>query len=169
MVLFILPLGVATAVALLAGGTVWPIAETRFRFPVVLLAGIALQLFVPFVTEAAAITLVLVSLASAMAFLLMNRSLPGLMLVTIGVACNGATMLLNRGMPVSVNGAESVGNAFHSGVRHNASMDDTHLAWLGDVLPIPGLDVIASVGDLLMVAGLCLFVYFTMTHPRSEA
>ena len=89
-----------------------------------------------------------------------------LVLVVLGWAMNFVVIGLNNGMPVSAETLERVGlptENIESGdlSKHVKLDDDTLLPWLGDVIPLPlfgPLRKAVSLGDLVMLAGLLLFI-----------
>lgn len=106
-----------------------------------------------------------VSGLAALVFCARNIAVPGLLLVGLGLAANAAVIGLNGAMPVSPAAAARAGadiSAVSSGTdpRHVIADDRTTARLLGDVVPVP-LPVRAEVdsaGDVLIAAGLALFV-----------
>jgi hypothetical protein len=93
-----------------------------------------------------------------------NRRAPGVSLLALGLALNVVVMAVNAGyMPVSpaalwtVHGADTPLNAPGAHQQKTVLMQaDTPLWFLGDVLPVPLLGKVYSLGDL--VAGIGAFV-----------
>ncbi len=131
--------------------------RTSIRGLPLLGVGIAVQLVLG--PSSTAPFLLVLSMASIFGFVLINRTSPGLRLVLLGMALNLVVIGLNGAMPVS-------GSPFPEGpealvvpegdVRHSRAGSGTRLALLGDVVPFGGR--IFSPGDILMAAGLGLFV-----------
>ncbi len=106
-------------------------------------------------------------------FLLMNGRNVGLALAATGLFSNLVVILANGGrMPVSAADWKGSGRGLDSiassGVYHNNTLAGGHprLAWLGDVFPLPlgrTLGNVVSLGDLLVVFGLAIFVYHAGT------
>lgn len=98
----------------------------------------------------------------------LNRNEPGFWYIFIGVALNFLVMVLNGGrMPVSLEAATVLDPVYiqmlKDGVtvtKHVMLDDSTHLAFLGDIIPIsppyPRTQVI-SIGDIVMNIG--IFIY----------
>jgi MFS family permease len=112
--------------------------------------------------------------------LLANRSLPGLTAAALGTAANGIAIVANGGwMPVWQPSLAAAGfdpNAIHSGFhRMLAGPVDAaffgHGGPLADIIPIPIpiLQSVASVGDLLLAAGLAAFVFFALVRAPAAA
>jgi MFS family permease len=107
-------------------------------------------------------------------FLLLNGRNVGLAVAATGLLSNLVAILANGGrMPVSGTAWEEGGRGLDSiapaDVYHNTTLAGGHprLGWLGDVFPLPlgrALGNVVSVGDLLIVFGLAIFVYRAGTN-----
>src|SRR5450830_765984 len=75
-----------------------------------------------------------------------------------GALTNAVATALNGGMPFSVAGARTAGMGATSIVSpppgHVPVTQGTRLVALSDVIPVPGLHIVLSAGDLLLWAGL---------------
>jgi predicted MFS family arabinose efflux permease len=109
------------------------------------------------------------------AMLVVNRSLPGLTAAALGTVANGLAIAINGGwMPVWKPSLAAAGfdpEAVHSNFHTLLSgpVDSTFFAHggpLADVIPIPIpiLQSVASVGDLLLAAGLTFFVFAALVR-----
>src|SRR3954452_2230538 len=109
----------------------------------------------------------------AAAFCVGNLHVPGVPLVTLGLAANALVVTLNGAMPVSIVAA------LHAGVpitdiaagydaRHTIAGEGTVLRSLGDVvpLPLPIRPEVISAGDVLVAAGLGEIVVMGMLRRR---
>ncbi|MFN2526565.1 MAG: DUF5317 family protein, partial [Actinomycetota bacterium] len=68
----------------------------------------------------------------------------------------------NGAMPVGVEGARRAGlepPPVEGTVKHERVDEDTKLPWLADVIPLPGMRQILSVGDFVLILGLARLVY----------
>ena len=163
-----LVIGVLAAVAgILRGGSLRSIAETQFRYPWLIFAGFAAQIAVGFwepgwLSDGGALAVLLVSNGLIATFVVLNRTVAGMLLVGLGLALNVAVISANGAMPVSRSAAERSGattDVGDEGVEHEVLNEETLLPWLGDVIPVPGLGLVLSVGDLLLAGGIARLVY----------
>lgn len=97
----------------------------------------------------------------------MNRREPGMAILGIGLVLNFAVIAINGGMPVFGSAVALASGSHHvapvpaSDFIHLVGSVATHLPWLSDVIPLPGptwLRLVASPGDLLLLAGIVCFV-----------
>lgn len=138
-------------------------------------AGLGLQ-FAPLPTGAAGPDLVVrisvlgVSYALLAGFALLNRRMPGLRLVLLGLLLNAAVILPNGGMPVSesairASGQQGMLEAFvrEGATKHHLMSADDVLRPLGDVIGIPSpIRQVVSVGDIAIYTGIVWFVVAAM-------
>lgn len=103
------------------------------------------------------------------AFLVHNRGVHGMPLVALGLAANALVVAVNGAMPVSLRAARIAGldvGTIAAGLdpRHALIDPRTRLALLADriPLPLPRLPEVLSAGDILIAAGLGLFVVMAM-------
>lgn len=113
-----------------------------------------------------ALPVLVIVCTGAIAFIVVNRHLPGMAIFSLGAALNFACMAANGGkMPVSYEAVKRVHmeKAFNSDMaRHNVLGKDTKLPLLADTLPrswppFPERDVM-SFGDVIMCVGLFVLV-----------
>lgn len=109
----------------------------------------------------------------ALGFCASNLVVPGVALVTAGLAANALVVGINGAMPVSIHAA------YHARVpitsiaagtdpRHDIAGIGTHWRWLGDVIPVPfpWQPEVVSGGDVLVAAGLAELVVLGMLGWR---
>ena len=157
------------------GGRVSQLKRVRLRWWGLTILGLAIQ-FLPLPEgRGGSDVLVRTSLLAAsyallLAFALANVRQTGMPLVALGLACNALVIVANGGMPVSVQALEDSGQAdvvrilIEEGAdKHHELMDDDVLTFLADVIPIPQpIGQAASVGDILVYAGMIWFVVAAM-------
>ena len=162
---------------MLAGGSLENLLDIRLRWlPVLLVAGAArLALDVALagsgVPDALRMWLVLACYTLLSAMLLTNRSLPGMTAAALGTIANGVAIVVNGGwMPVWQPSVVAAGlnPALHSNFHKllTGPVDAGFFARGGPLvdiipipIPIPFLQSVTSVGDLLLGAGLAAFLF----------
>ncbi|MDQ3646126.1 MAG: DUF5317 domain-containing protein [Actinomycetota bacterium] len=167
----------AAALGVARGGSLQRLAETSFRGIWLLFAGfgaqIALELWSPaWLTEPISLFVVILANVAVVAFLCLNRALPGVTMMMLGTAMNVIVIAGNGGMPVSPDAADFAGvpiTAGDTGPKHQVLDPGTTLPWLADVIPIPRSGSVLSAGDLVLMAGVARLVYVqTRTVPRRQ-
>jgi Family of unknown function (DUF5317) len=113
------------------------------------------------------------SAVCAAAFCVGNMHVPGVPLVTLGLALNALVVTLNGAMPVSIVAALRAGVpitdiAAGYDARHTIAGTGTSLRSLGDVvpLPLPVRPEVVSAGDVLVASGLGELVVLGMMRRR---
>ena len=156
----------AAGIALLTGGTVRSILETRLRWPWTLLLALALQgivdLFEPWRGGAndAGFGLLVASYALLLGFCLANLNLRGMGVVAIAIALNATVIVVNRGMPVRLPPDTAVTHT----VKHHAESPSDKLVVLGDIIVVGRRTL--SFGDLILAVGLVdVLVHRSRTAP----
>jgi len=110
--------------------------------------------------------LLLLSQLLVVGFLIANRQLPGVFLVAGGLALNAVVMAANGAMPVDPAAIQALGlgDVEVPLGKHTLLDDATRLPWLADIIPLPPLRSIISVGDLVLAAGIVPLTHALMTH-----
>ncbi|MEP7379049.1 MAG: MFS transporter, partial [Chloroflexota bacterium] len=109
----------------------------------------------------------------------LNRRLPGLLAVFVGVVANGVAIVANGGwMPVWGPSLDAAGMnvgelnlAFHRLLPTDFGVDFfLHAGPIGDIIPIalPYLTNVSSVGDAFIAAGLAWFVFATLLRGKED-
>ena len=109
-------------------------------------------------------------------FVFANRRLAGVPVVALGAALNVAAITANGGvMPASPSALRISGIAARAGFDNSAALAHAHLAFLGDIIPVPGpwpIGNVLSVGDLLIFVGAFIVLHVACAsrlaalHPR---
>ena len=90
-------------------------------------------------------------------FVFANRRLTGVPVVALGAALNVAAITANGGvMPASATALRISGIAERAGFDNSAALAHPHLAFLGDIIPVPGpwpIGNVLSIGDLIIFVG----------------
>lgn len=177
-----LPLiGVVLAVgaSLLRGGRLGNAGQNDLFWLPVLVAGLALQTLLDalaargVVGDAGTVALLVVSEAAVLGFCIRNWYRAGMLLIGLGFTLNVLVILANGGMPVSPDAIRAMGGDPTGAVlagKHHMMTAATALPWLADVIPVPPIDLIVSVGDLVLIAGMIPFAHDLMTpdDPRAR-
>lgn len=165
-------------VALWSGRSFAGLATLHLRHTWIIFVALGTQLFFvvspPSWFSASSASLVFVTTLAAVAvFLILNRDVTGMWLVAAGLALNCIVILTNGVMPVSPTaatfaGAELLTDSRHAQhgthLRNEAMTDQTNLPWMGDVIPFPGMHIVASPGDLVIAAGLVRLIWSRTTR-----
>ena len=170
MRLIISSLALAVVVGYLAGGRLGLLAQLEIRWPYVALAGLGLQV-APVPGPTLPLVLLLVSFVLLIAFAAVNvrARMVGFPLILIGIVLNFVVIAVNQGMPVSREALVASGQAEtlsllarDGGVKHHLVGPDDRLLFLGDVIVIRPVSMVASVGDLIAYAGVLWLVLMSM-------
>jgi hypothetical protein len=171
LVLVIVPLGIAAGY--LGGGRLRRLAEVRFER--LWLVGLAFgaQLLLNVLVAAGlelgagGTLLLLVSQSALVGFVWSNRLLAGMTLITVGFLLNALVITANGAMPVSRDAIAAVSSdPIEIAVgKHRVLEADDPLPWLADVIPLPPLRTIVSLGDVVLAVGAGLLVANLMTRP----
>jgi MFS family permease len=166
---------------LLVGGKLDNLVGVRLRWlPLLILAAVARfgldgALSAGAVPDGLRLWLVLAVYFSFAVILLVNRSLPGLTAAALGTVANGIAIVANGGwMPVWQPSLAAAGldpNVLHSSFHRilDGPVDAGFFAHGGPLvdiipIPIPIVQSVASVGDLLLGAGLAFFVFAALVR-----
>lgn len=142
----------------------WPagLLLHRWRLPLLVWATLLLQavlLEAPLPDGVARVGHSLTYLA-ALAFLWLNRRVPGALVVGAGAASNGLTIALNGGvLPADPDAVAATGRVESDEFANSAVVADPVLPWLGDVFAWPAPLPLAntfSVGDVLILLGVVI-------------
>lgn len=170
--------GLAPAIVagLATGGRLRNLAEHKLRFEWLLLPLLAIVAVLPAVSLPApeSITIVfawMLPVVVCMIVAAFNIRQPGFFLVLVGLLLNFTVVAANMAMPVHVTNAVSsmsadgIGDMLARSWLHEAADAGARLLILADVIPVPGPGVLrgmVSLGDILIVVGISLFVFVAM-------
>ncbi len=160
---------VVVATVPLTGGRLAALSGLGVRAPALVFGALAAQILVVNVLPDAAPAPVLAAAhlgtyAPAVAFLWVNRRVPGLWLLGAGGLSNLAAISANGGvMPASPAALAAAGMSSQGGQFVNSgAVEGARLAWLGDVFAVPAgwpLANVFSVGDVVLVVGLAVLLH----------
>jgi hypothetical protein len=166
-----------SVVGLLRGGSFRRLEQVRLRRIPIVFAGVACQavatVFERYGSGWTAFAFTLGSFACIAWFAFENRRETGMPLIALGSLSNFLVIVVNGGMPVSVDALRRAGlgdnmraTLFRRGAHH-ALTPSTRLDFLADVIPLR-YGTVVSVGDLLIWAGIILLLQQLMVGPRGR-
>ncbi|MGQ9517992.1 MAG: DUF5317 domain-containing protein [Anaerolineae bacterium] len=194
--ILVLALILALFVAVLTGGKLRRLANLPLRAPWLALLGFGLQIYIIYEPETTARgwlsphTLVLVlSYVLLLVFVWMNRRLPGMPIIALGLLMNFTVMLANGGyMPISPEAVQRVGHEYElqstaPGARLKYTKDillpreQTRLWFLADVFILPPpfpIPTVFSPGDTVLALGIWMLILAVCHssrwgHPPAQA
>lgn len=178
ILLYVMVLAVAIGLAL--GGRVGNLANLRLRGESVLVTFVFATALVPRAFEfapsrwhSAALAVWAVMMAVLMWLCWINVRTPGIVLLGLGLLSNSVVIVANGGMPVSAWAIHAAGGGVDSVAKlaraaFHVAGEGARLWWLGDVLPVPVLKVVMSLGDVLMFAGIAVIIVWGMRQSSGS-
>jgi MFS family permease len=166
LLLLVVFLGVATVP--LARGRFLALAQLRFRRSSLLLLALLLQLAITIVFEgtrtAAHYGAHIASYGFIVAFIVVNRKIPGIWLVGVGTVTNVVVIAANGGvMPASPDALAAAGLPTTAGSFENsAAVAAPTLSFLGDIFAVPKswpLSNVFSPGDICIAVGAIVVIH----------
>lgn len=175
MPLVIVSLGLAVVVSLLRGGRLGRVAGSDLRLGSLLFVGLLLQLGVDaaagrdLLGEGVLYAVLALSQLAVLGWVVANRSRPGMALIGLGLLMNAVVIGANGAMPVDPDAIDrlGIGPVEVAPGKHEPLTDDTRLAWLADVIPLPPIRTIVSVGDIVLAVGLLPLMHHLMSARQS--
>ncbi len=176
MKLILATLLLAAILGLLAGGRLSALSSLKVRWTPTAIVGLALQL-VPVPGRVWPLVLLFVSFALLIAFGIVNlrARIPGFALILLGIVMNFTVIAVNQGMPVS--GDALVASHQEStlpvllagaGAKHHLAGPDDRLMVLADVIALPPLEQVVSLGDVFAYAGVVWLIVASMRRRREH-
>lgn len=171
----------AIAIGYAIGGSLRNFGGDRLRWPLLAVAGLALQLWpVSATASALGFGLLMGSFGLLFVFGVLNIRNAGFPLILIGLCMNALVIGVNHGMPVqrqalvrSGQGATLVLLEKEGGAKHHLAGPGDHVLFLGDVIPVPKpVGQVVSLGDVATYTGVMWFVVASMQpsrRPREES
>jgi hypothetical protein len=151
----------------LAGGRLARLTEIRLRALWTVFTSAVIQVGIITVAPGGShvlhVVLHLISYVLAAWFVVANRHVTGILVVAFGAALNVLAISANGGvMPASAAAMRIAGLHPSAAFNNSAPVLHPHLAFLGDVIPIPGpwpIGNVLSVGDLIIFAGALVILH----------
>lgn len=168
-------------IALARGGRVTNLSRLSLRYFGLLFVPLLLQIVafsplgdVPLFEAPLAQYLYVTSLGLGVIVLWLNRHLPGVGWIALGLLLNFIVISLNGGfMPMSAQARAFAGIKPLTGRANNVvpMTDSTVLPWLADILPLPPFVPLAhvfSIGDVLILIGGVIFTQSSLVLPKKK-
>jgi len=181
MLLFPLAFVVGVSLGLLRGGRFQALSALRLRVTGLVVLAVIVQFGLGGVSSEAWRYVALVASYGLMGIWLAinlrdgpNWRRGGLALVALGYALNLLAILPNGNMPVSTDALRRAGGSQASFEekpnidKHVASGAGDVWPWLGDVIAVPPLRAVISIGDVAMLIGVVVVVYGGMTAAEPQ-
>jgi Family of unknown function (DUF5317) len=173
--LLLLTVAAATLIVVATRGSWRRLAHLPIQGSLLFVTGVLIQAtldlveFTPNAIETAGYACLMLSYVFLLAFCLVNLPLRGMGVIAAGIALNTIVIGLNLGMPtraVRIEDGQQVAKPIEQTVKHRPESPDDLLGFLGDkiLLPTP-LDTLISIGDIVIVVGVCELAYFG-SHQR---
>jgi hypothetical protein len=167
----------AIAIGYAFGGSLRNFGGDRLRWPLLAVAGLALQLWPVSATRTSlGFALLMGSFGLLFVFGVLNWHRAGFPLIVVGLCMNALVIGANHGMPVqrqalirSGQGATLVVLEKDGGAKHHLAGPGDHLLFLGDVIPVPNpVGQVVSAGDIATYGGVMWFVIASMRPSRKR-
>jgi hypothetical protein len=176
MPLVLLILFGSIAIGRLAGGRLRNLAAVNLRRTWLAFAAAGAQVVLTGVTllggpgDVLGRPLLTVSHLCLLGFILANRTTRGMRLVLIGFVLNAVVIVANGAMPVDPAALVALGGtaAIDPG-KHQLLDDATLLPWLADIIAVPLLRSVISVGDIILALGVGILVVAQMRSGPTTA
>jgi uncharacterized protein DUF5317 len=143
---------VGLILGLAAGGDWRNLAKLDLKLWPMLLAGVVARTAAPLL-GGLALTASIAGLLLVALVAFVNRPMAGAWLIGLGALLNSVVILVNGGMPVDPGALNLSGKAPPADGLHVILGPDSRLPFLGDVLLIPVINNIYSVGDVVLAIG----------------
>ena len=175
MLLSILAFATGSAIGVARGGSWLGVTSARLHGKGFLVMGIAATLVLNILSPSLPMFWLLLSIVGFAGFAIANLAMTGMIVLLIGMSLNILPIIANGSVPVSEAALQSVGVVDESGAaRIDGPRESTEvagsLAFLGDVVPVPIVDKVVSLGDLIMLVAIAdIATNLFLRRRRTEA
>ncbi len=168
---------------LLAGGSVSNLVSVRLRWMGAIFAALLVRYGTELlisrgveIVDALRLPLFGGALGLLLAALWANRRQPGMSLAFVGILSNTLAIVANGGrMPILLQSLQAVGlsaddanTPFHTILRATDANFLRQLGPLTDIIPVPLVQDVASIGDVFLGLGLAFFLFATVVRAPDE-
>lgn len=140
------------ALGWILGGDPRRLGDLRIRWWPLLALGVLLRVVAGWAGDAAPVAYVL-AFGSIAAVALASARLPGVPLIAAGAGLNLLVVIANGGMPVDPAAVVAAGGRMPTDPLHLELTTSTALALLADVIPLPPVRGVYSIGDVVLTIG----------------
>jgi hypothetical protein len=172
VILVVFAVVLAIPVGLVRGGSLRRLGSIHFRWIPLLAAALLIDLVIEaVVSDPSGLVKTLVTIGTfllALVFVLANLHLGGMRVVALGLLSNLAAIVPNGAMPVSTSAARRASapiSGLNDGLKHEVLTHNTLLPWLADLFSFPNVQLVFSVGDVIIALGIGMLVVTQMTAP----
>lgn len=169
MLAFLVVLVLGFAIGKLRGGSVDALSKATLRFPFLVFVAVAFQVVATIADPTPAFAAIVSSYVVLFGFAWVNRTRAGMLAIGIGAQLNFIVIALNGGMPISAAAAARAGFVGDSaqrlvirGKHFIAAAGEAKLGFLGDSIPLWRQPSVASIGDLIIWAGMIWLIQALM-------
>ena len=182
MGLILVTFTLAAATGYLLRGRLSTLGGLHVRWAPLALVGLALQ-FAPLPGRTWPLAALFVSFVVLSAFAIVNIRVAGFPLILIGVLLNFTVITVDEGMPVTrqaLVASEQINTLTYlvenGGAKHHLAVSGDRMLFLADVIAVPQLDEVVSLGDIFTYGGVFWLIAAGMrrredlvTEPGAEA
>ena len=173
MLLSLFAIAVGFLIGRIRGGAWSGVTSARLHRPGFLVFAIFTMLVINLLGPAFPIVWVVAGMVSFIWFAIKNLQLTGMIIMIIGVLMNLAPILFNGAVPVSelalvsVGDVDDAGRANIDGLRESTETA-TSFGAFGDVIPVPIVNSVVSIGDLVMLVALVDIITNLLLRSRTR-
>lgn len=171
MLLSILAILIGAAIGRARGGRLSAFTTTKIHSPGWLATGISVVLIISLMDPSLPLLWTLVAHGAFAYFGLRNLHFTGMIVLLIGLLMNLTPLIANGAVPVSERALVSVGSVNEAGepiidgVRESSTTAGS-FGFFGDVVPVPVLGSVVSLGDLVVAVALADIVMHLMLREK---
>jgi hypothetical protein len=174
-ILYSIPIGILAG--LVIGGRVGALADLRFRWAWLAVAGFVVQVLifaepVGSMVGGAGPAIYVASNVAVLAAVLRNIAIPSVAIIAIGAACNLTAIVTNGGRMPADPAAVSAAGIDIGGITNSATVSDPAFRPLTDIFALPAwlpFANIFSVGDVLIGIGVAATIALAMRRGREPS
>lgn len=171
MLFSILAISIGAAIGRARGGRLRAFTKTKIYAAGGLATGISVALIISLIGPSQPVLWVLLAYGAFTYFGLRNLHFTGMVVLLIGIVMNLTPLIANGAIPVSERALVSVGDIDEagepiiSGARESTATAGS-FGFFGDVVPVPALGTVVSLGDLVIAVALADIAMHIMLREK---